>query len=202
MSADDAPCTGSPSSGHAERITRGDAPTTPAPAGTAGRECSPTPRVMRRRLRVRSRARAGAADLLQFSCWHAHGCLAVGKVEAELWTGSWQSSVSGRRCIARHLLILPRCAGVCVGALVHWCSCHVGASRWQSTSLTRSRWARATSERQAVPTELGRRSRQRSSRTGPLLSHAKRAALVWRFAAKRWSIWSRGRPFQRHASTN
>ena len=61
--------------------------------------------------------------------------------------------------------------------------------------------ARVTSEPQAVPPELGPRFRQRSSRTRPLLSHAKRAALVWRFAAKRWSIWSHDRPFQRHAST-
>ena len=48
--------------------------------------------------------------------------------------------------------------------------------------------ARATPEPQAVPPELGRLSRQRSSRTGPLLPHAERAALVRRFAAKRWTI--------------
>ena len=48
--------------------------------------------------------------------------------------------------------------------------------------------ARATPEPQAVPPELGRLSRQRSSGTGPLLPHAERAALVRRFAAKRWTI--------------
>ena len=48
--------------------------------------------------------------------------------------------------------------------------------------------ARATPAAQAVPPELGRRSVQRSRRTGPLLSHAKRAALGSCFAARRWRI--------------
>ena len=48
--------------------------------------------------------------------------------------------------------------------------------------------ARATPAAQAVPPELGRRSMQRSRRTGPLLSHAKRAALGSCFAARRWRI--------------
>ena len=47
---------------------------------------------------------------------------------------------------------------------------------------------RATPAAQAVPPELGRRSMQRSRRTGPLLSHAKRAALGSCFAARRWRI--------------
>ena len=55
----------------------------------------------------------------------------------------WRSSCSGRRGFTHHLLVLPRCAGGCVGALVHWYSCRGGASRWQNTSLGRSYWARA-----------------------------------------------------------
>ena len=48
--------------------------------------------------------------------------------------------------------------------------------------------ARATREPHASQPERRRLSRQRSSRAGQLVSHAERAALVWRFAAKRWSI--------------
>ena len=48
--------------------------------------------------------------------------------------------------------------------------------------------ARVTREPHASRPERRRLSRQRSSRAGQLLSHAERAALVWRFAAKRWSI--------------
>ena len=58
-------------SGRAARITQGDAPTSPTPARTADRECSHSLRVMRRRLRERSRAPAGAADLLRLSPSHA-----------------------------------------------------------------------------------------------------------------------------------
>lgn len=48
--------------------------------------------------------------------------------------------------------------------------------------------AHASPEPQAVPPTLRRPSRPRSRRTGPLLSHAERAALARRFAAKRWSM--------------
>ena len=48
--------------------------------------------------------------------------------------------------------------------------------------------ARATPEPTAVPPTLRRAPRPRSSRSEPLLSHAARAALARRFAAKRWSI--------------
>ena len=48
--------------------------------------------------------------------------------------------------------------------------------------------ARATAEPQAVLPTLGHPSRPRSRRTGPLFSHAERAALVGRFDAKRWPI--------------
>ena len=48
--------------------------------------------------------------------------------------------------------------------------------------------ARAITVAQSVPIELTLPSRQRSARSGPLLAHAERAALVWRCAAKRWSI--------------
>ena len=48
--------------------------------------------------------------------------------------------------------------------------------------------AHASPEPQAVPPTLRRPSRPRSRRTGPLLSHAERAALARRFAATRWSM--------------
>lgn len=80
--------------------------------------------------------------------------------------------------------------------------CRGGASRWQSTNLARSLWARARIPRPSpIHPSSGRLSRQRSSRTGPLLSHAERAALAWRFAAKRWSIGrTAGRPSVTQAS--
>ena len=58
----------------------------------------------------------------------------------------WRSSGSRRRGVTRHLLVLPRCAGVCVGALVHWILDCGGASRWQNTALGRSHLARAQPE--------------------------------------------------------
>ena len=100
-----------------------------------------------------------------------------------------RSGRAARWCIAHHLLGLPRCAGVWVGALVHWYSRRGACGR-----VTKARaWAvrmgaRAITVAQSVPPELTLPSRQRSARSGPLLAHAERAALVWRCAAKRWSI--------------
>ena len=74
-----------------------------------------------------------------------------------------------------------------IGPLVHWYGrrCEQ-AAEYEAGPLALG--ARATPAAQAVPPELGRRSTQRSRRTGPLLSHAKRAALGSYFAARRWRI--------------
>jgi hypothetical protein len=178
-------------SGRAARITQGDAPTSPTPARTADRECSHSLRVMRRRLRERSRAPAGAADLLRLSPSHAGTArLAGGIVEGELRTGPWRSRAAREGAESRAICSSCHGARACVWA--HWAIgplvlvCRGGASMWQSTNLARSLWARARIPRPSpIHPSSGRLSRQRSSRTGPLLSHAERAALAWRFAAKR-----------------
>ena len=194
-------------SGRAARITQGDAPTSPTPARTADRECSHSLRVMRRRLRERSRAPAGAADLLRLSPSHAGTArLAGGIVEGELRTGPWRSRAAREGAESRAICSSCHGARACVWA--HWSIgplvlvCRGGASRWQSTNLARSLWARARIPRPSpIHPSSGRLSRQRSSRTGPLLSHAERAALAWRFAAKRWSIGrTAGRPSVTQAS--
>jgi hypothetical protein len=89
--------------------------------------------------------------------------LAGGIVEGELWTGSWRSSGSKRRCIARRLLILPRCAGVCVGALVHWSIGTCVSGRCEQVAEHEpdpfALGARANHETQSAPPELGPLSR-------------------------------------------
>ena len=192
-------------SGRAARITQGDAPTSPTPARTADRECSHSLRVMRRRLRERSRAPAGAADLLRLSPSHAgtpgwwHS---LGRTEDRI------VAVRAAREGAESRAICSSCHGARACVWAHWSIgtlvlvCRGGASRWQSTNLARSLWARARIPRPSpIHPSSGRLSRQRSSRTGPLLSHAERAALAWRFAAKRWSIGrTAGRPSVTQAS--
>ena len=73
-----------------------------------------------------------------------------------------------------------------IGPLVHWHGRCEQAAEYEAGPLALG--TRATPAAQAVPSELGRRSMQRSRRTGPLLSHAKRAALGSCFAARRWRI--------------
>ena len=162
---------------------------------------------MRRRLRERSRAPAGAADLLRLSPSHAGTArLAGGIVEGELRTGPWRSRAAREGAESRAICSSCHGARACVWA--HWSIgplvlvCRGGASMWQSTNLARSLWARARIPRPSpIHPSSGRLSRQRSSRTGPLLSHAERAALAWRFAAKRWSIGrTAGRPSVTQAS--
>ena len=100
-----------------------------------------------------------------------------------------RSGRAARWCIAHHSLGLPRCAGVWVGALVHWYSRHCACGRVTKARAWRcALGARVITVAQSVPPELTLPSRQRSTRSGPLLAHAERAALVWRCAAKSWSI--------------
>ena len=90
-----------------------------------------------------------------------------------------------RRSRSRPAITRARACGR-IGPLVHWHGRCEQAAEYEAGPLALG--TRATPAAQAVPSELGRRSTQRSRRTGPLLSHAKRAALGSCFAARRWRI--------------
>ena len=90
-----------------------------------------------------------------------------------------------RRSRSRPAITRARACGR-IGPLVHWHGRCEQAAEYEAGPLALG--TRATPAAQAVPSELGRRSMQRSRRTGPLLSHAKRAALGSCFAARRWRI--------------
>ena len=125
---------------------------------------------------------------------------------------NWKPDRGGRERLGRALHRAPFAhpatvrGRVCgrIGPLVHWYLCVVACEHVaeHEPALARSLWARARIPRPSpIHPSSGRLSRQRSSRTGPLLSHAERAALAWRFAAKRWSIGrTAGRPSVTQAS--
>ena len=72
----------------------------------------------------------------------------------------------------------------------------------QNRSLSRSQWARERDPSHSpIQPYAGSALGSAAAAQGPLLPHADRAALVWRFAAKRRSIVRTTGPTQRHAST-